>query len=81
MFMEINIKSLTRGERIWIVSIIISFIAGLWVLWTRDFSKDVLIYHIKFFYSILLFVAISIAIYFVMNGPKTKNKQRRGDKR
>ena len=74
------VKQLTTGVKIWIVSIFILFIGGLWKIWTRDFSNDNIFSIIKFFYSLFLFLAISVAVSFVISGNERKKERKKNAK-
>jgi len=59
----------------------ITLVGGIWVICTRDFSGDNLANHIKFFYSVLLFVAISAVASLYLFKLKSKKEKENGSKK
>jgi len=57
-------KKLTKTDGIWLVSMGVTLIAGLWILWTSKLELTVA--HIKFIYSLFLALAIGLSAYYIV---------------
>jgi hypothetical protein len=71
----------TKEDMKWLVSLGVLLVAGIWALVRSDFSSDNLINHIKFFYSLLLFLAISGVAYMIIFKLKSKKEKENGSKK
>jgi hypothetical protein len=71
----------TKEDMKWLVSLGVLLVAGIWAIVRSDFTRDNLMNHIKFFYCILLFLAISGVAYMVVFKLKSKKEKENGSKK
>jgi len=74
-------NKVTKEDMKWLVSLGGLLIAGVWAIVRSDFTQNNLINHIKFFYSLLLFLAISGVAYLVVFKLKSKKENKNGSKK
>lgn len=65
----------------WLVGLGVLLVAGVWAIVRSDFTQDNLMNHIKFFYCILLFLAISWVAYIIIFKIKSKKEIKNGSKK
>lgn len=74
-------KKLSNPEKGLLITLALALGGGIWGIWATKFPIETIIYHLKFFYSLFLFIAISIgAYYLILKEDKTVKKITRGSK-
>jgi len=70
-------EKLTKTDGMWLFGIGVTWIVGLWTLWSTDLSDKNFILHIKFIYSLFLTLAIVISAYYIVFKMGEKNGKKK----
>jgi hypothetical protein len=70
-------RKLTQPDKWKLFGIACTLVAGLWWLWITDLSDSNIILHIKFIYSLFLFLAIAVSAYYLVLKEEDKKNGKR----
>jgi len=58
--------AITKADAKWIFGIAVTWLTGLWVIWTYKITEELIVPLLKLVFSLFLTIAIAIAVYMII---------------